>query len=521
MIAAVLLMAVTSCVKDLDVEPLDDDVVTSASVYDNPESYRQVLAKLYAVLAMSGQQGPAGDPDISGIDEGFSNYLRQYWVAQEISTDEAVVAWSDPGLPAYNYQTWGASNDFATAMYNRIFYMISVANEYLRETTDAKLSDRGVSGDLRTEVEYYRAEARFLRALAYWHALDMYGSVPFVTEDDAVGAFFPEQASRSDLFNYVETELLEIENLLVTAGANEYARADQAAAWMVLAKLYLNAEVYIGQAKYTECITYVNKVINAGYSLESDYQHLFLADNHNSSEIIFPVAFDGNHTKTWGGMTFVIHAGVGGDMDPAAFGIDGGWGGNRTTSALVNKFDDITGETDSRAMFFTEGQELEIEDVAQFKQGYAITKFRNVDSQGNTGSDLTHPDTDFPMFRLADAYLMYAEAVLRGGSGGDMATAVNYVNMLRERAYGDQSGNITQSELTLDFIIDERARELFWEGHRRTDLIRFGHFSGGDYLWPWKGNVQEGTATPSTVDLFPIPASDIGANPNLTQNPGY
>src|SRR5690606_12271725 len=130
-------------------------------------------------------------------------------------------------------------------------------------------------------------------------------------------------------------------------------------------------------------------------------------------------------------------------------------------------------------------------------------------------------DTDYPMFRLADAYLMFAEAVLRGGSGGTLGEAVGYINQIRERAYGDASGNIAQNDLTLDFILDERARELYWEGHRRTDLIRFGKFTGSSYLWPWKGNVAEGTATPAHLDLFPIPEVDRAANPNLEQNPGY
>ncbi|MEL6590753.1 MAG: RagB/SusD family nutrient uptake outer membrane protein, partial [Bacteroidota bacterium] len=175
---------------------------------------------------------------------------------------------------------------------------------------------------------------------------------------------------------------------------------------------------------------------------------------------------------------------------------------------------------DSRAMFYTEGQNLEIQDVSQFTDGYAITKFRNVTSDGNPGSDLTFPDTDFPMFRLADAYLMYAEAVVRGGSGGDIATAVSYVNEVRARAYGG-GGSITEADLDLPFLLDERARELYWECHRRTDLVRFGEFTDGTYVWPLKGGVLEGAAVPATFDVFPIPASDMGANPNLTQNPGY
>ena len=512
----------TSCLKDLDTVPIDPDQVTSAQVFDDPAAYKQILAKLYAGLAVSGQEGPAGNSDISGIDEGFGQYLRGLWYHQELPTDEAVISWNDQTIKDYHWQSWGTSDVFVAAFYYRIFYQIVAVNEFIRETSDDKLNDRGVSGDLRTDIEFFRAEARWLRALSYWHAMDHFGNVPFVTEDDAVGSFFPEQISRADLFNYIESELKEIEPLMVDAGTNEYARADKGAVWMLLAKLYLNAEVYTGSPKYDDCITYSKKIIDAGYSLDEDYTHLFLADNNMSTnEIIFPVAFDGAFTRTWGGTTFIIHAAIGGDMDHTELGVDGGWGGTRTTHALVNKFDDETGETDKRAMFFTEGQNLEIEDIGLFTDGYAIVKFSNRTQDGGTGSDLTFPDTDFPMFRLADVYLMYAEATLRGGNG-NQGLALEYVNNIRRRAYGGSTeGEITSNDLTLDFILDERARELYWEGHRRTDLVRYGLFTGGEYLWPWKGNLKEGRATEAKYDLFPIPDSDIGANPNLTQNNGY
>ncbi|MDH5400379.1 MAG: RagB/SusD family nutrient uptake outer membrane protein [Cyclobacteriaceae bacterium] len=511
----------TACVNDLDVVPVDPNIETTATLYDDPAVYKQLLAKLYAGMALTGQQGPSGNPDIAGIDEGFSSYLRMYWYHQELTTEEAVIGWNDQTIKDFHHHTWGAGDLFVQALYSRIFYQITFANEFIRETSDGKLSERGISGAGKADVGLYRSEARFLRALSYWHALDLFGKVPFVTDADPIGAFLPEQSTRSELFAYIESELLDMESTMAAPGTNEYARADQAAAWMLLAKLYLNAEVYTGQAKYTECITYLNKVIGGGYSLHSNYQGLFLADNHTSPEVIFPVAFDGANTQTWGGNTFIIHAAVGGNMSPDDFGIDGGWGGTRTTSAFVNKFSDPSGNTDSRAMFFSDGQALEINDIGLFTDGYAITKFKNITSTGTPGAHATFPDTDFPMFRLADAYLMYAEAVVRGGSGGSVADATGYINALRERAYGNTSGNITETDLSLDFILDERARELYWENHRRTDLIRFGKFSQSDYVWPWKGKVKEGISTDSKLDLFPIPSSDLGANPKLTQNPGY
>ena len=616
--AAVTLFTFTSCIKDLDTTPQDKDIVLADQLFNNTAAYKQVLAKLYAGLAISGQQGPAGLPDISGIDEGFSQYLRQYWLAQEVTTDEAVIGWADGSLPDYHEHDWNSNNEFIRALYNRIIYQITSCNAFLRETTDAKLSSRGVSGQLLTDVNLYRNEARFLRALSYYHAIDLFGNFPFVTENDEVGFFYPEQKSRAGLFDFVESELLAIEAGMAAPKTNEYARADKAAVWTLLTKMYLNAEVYTGTSKYAECITYAEKVIGAGYTLESEYKNLFLADNHTSSGVIFPIAFDGLRTQSYGGTTFLIHAAIGGNMNPATFGVNGGWGGTRATSSLVNLFGQgidvasantsigtasnwglvgsatpngwggpdtslhetgvanvfagyfnlIDGElkfrknndwafnygdngadgtvedgganipitaglykitldlntltykieTDPRAMFHSDGQELEIESISTFTDGYAVTKFKNVTKTGAQGSDSSgnFTDTDFPLFRLADVYLMYAEAVLRGG-GGNQSTAIGYVNQLRTRANG--FGSV--STIDLDFILDERARELFWEAHRRTDLIRFGKFSGGTYLWPWKGGVKDGMSTSNHLDIMPIPSTDLNANPNLTQNSGY
>ncbi|MDI9864196.1 RagB/SusD family nutrient uptake outer membrane protein [Flectobacillus sp. DC10W] len=511
-------LLVSSCTGDLDRTPFIE--VTSATVYNDPAAYKQAAAKLYAGLALTGQEGPAGKPDLGGIDEGFSSYLRQYWQLQELPTDEAVIAWGDAGLPEMNTMQWSSNNPFVRGLYNRIFYQIAACNEYIREASDAKLSSRGITGTNLTDVKYLRTEARFLRALSYWHALDMFGgNVPFVTEADAIGSTLPKQTNASALFTYIETELKAIEPEMMDARKNEYARADKAAVWMLLAKLYLNAEAAGVGAKYADAATYAKKVIDAGYTLESKYTNLFRTDNNNSKEVVFPVAFDGVHTKTWGGMTFLVHAPVGGSMSASSFGIDGGWGGLRTTKAFVSLFADPSGKTDTRAMFYTDGQKLEIEDLTQFSNGYAISKWKNISSTGAQGSDIVHPDTDFPMFRLADAYLIYAEAATRGA--GDRTLALQYVNALRTRAYGNANGNITAAQLTADFILDERARELYWEGSRRTDLIRFNKYTSATYVWPWKGGVKDGKSVSDYLKFYPIPSTDLTANPNLKQNTGY
>ncbi|MDZ7660092.1 RagB/SusD family nutrient uptake outer membrane protein [Fodinibius sp.] len=623
-VALIALMAVTatSCTDDLNTSPIDDDVETSESVYTGPDKYRQVLAKLYAGFATTGQQGPAGDPDIQGIDEGFSSYLRQLWVAQEIPTDEAVVGWNDPGLPSYNYQGWTASNDFVMGLYSRIYYQISLANEFIRNA----------KGNDNQQVQQYLAEARFLRALSYWHALDMFGGgVPFVTEDDPVGAFQPEPIGAQELFNFIESELKAVvgdgENpatqLLPDPQQNDYGRADKAAAWTVLSKLYLNAEVYIDEARYDDAVTYANNVIDqGGYTLESDYGNLFRADNHEANGVIFAIPFDGVNTQTFGGTTFIAHAAVGGSMNIQNFGLDAAWAGHRVTPQFADKLDngdrfngymtenpdgddeiyipggyqsgsgytndwspadapplvsdnnddiytgyfyvnsagvefkfkanqdpndwtenwgdnegdgtlelggdnlvaqkpglhkvtvnlnDLTYEVEianKQNSLYTDGQEKEIpsvKELAEFTNGYALSKWKNITKNGQTGSDLTFVDIDFPMFRLADVYLMYAEATLRGNSG-DENKALTLVNDLRERSYGSDIANISSSELTLDFILDERARELHWEAHRRTDLRRFGQYTGDDYVWAMErqGSKQEPEPMKNT-EIFPIP----------------
>lgn len=514
---AVLLVAAAACT---DVTTSPKSTISSDNVFNDVSSYRAFLAKLYAGLAVTGQEGPAGIPDIDGIDEGFSQYVRGLWQLQELPTDEAVLGWGDPTLPELSTQTWGSSNLFVTALYYRIYFQVALANEFLRETTDDKLTSRGASQQLHAEVQQYRAEARFLRALSYWHGLDLFGNIPLVRETDQLGVRPPEQSTRQQIFDFVVSELNDVRPELPPPGQAQYGRADQGAARMVLAKLHLNAESYGVGAQYAQALAEAQAVITSNaYQLASNYHHNFLADNHTSPEIIFPVPFDGQRIRSWGGTTFLSHAAVGGSMDATAYGLDGGWWGLRVTPQFVALFGGAGGPDQRASVFYTAGQTLEINSLGEFTHGYAAPKYRNVTSAGAPGSNETFPDTDYPMFRLADAYLMYAEAVLRGG-GGTIAQAVDYVNELRERAYGNTSGNIVADDLTLNFILDERSRELWWEGHRRTDLIRFNRFTTQG-VWAWKGNTPAGTTTDGYRDLYPLPASEMLANPNLTQNTGY
>lgn len=619
----VVVIFITACHKDLDQSPIDPDSFTEEDVFANVDEAKGALAKLYASLALTGQDGPAGNADIQGIDEGFSQYTRMLFNLNELTTDHAVVAWGDAGLQDLHGMYWAAGNDFTDAMYYRLAQEVSFCNSFI-ENAQQLVDD--------ADIQNFIAEARFLRAFAYYNLMDMYANVPLITE---LSTELPAQSNRAEIFSFIESELLEIQDLLVADGGNEYGRVDQVAAWALLSKLYLNAEVWVGANRYDDCILYSEKVINSTYSINMNdkngngtaYDELFLADNNSNGaqdEFIFVLNFDGIHSQTYGGSTFLVHASVGGSMNPNDFGVNGGWFGLRTTSSLVNKFsfdvsdlndglggtlsdwglvgdatengwdgpdmemyeistdvyalyaelgsgelkfrfdedwgnnygddgadgtldafganiavpgagvyyvvfnlNDLTYSltpysSDKRGMFYSEGQTLEIEDLAQFSNGYAVSKYKNVDYEGIQGSDSggNFVDTDLAMIRLAEIYLNYAEAVLRGG-GGDLGTATNLINELRERAYGNTAGNVSSSDVNLDFVLDERSKELYWEGQRRTDLVRYGYFTSATYLWPWKANTPEGTGSDAFRNIFPIPAGAINVNPNLTQNDGY
>jgi hypothetical protein len=527
MIIASLLIIITGCTKKLDLKykySLPGD-----SVYTSVRGYKQALAKAYGAFALTGNQGGTGKPDVSPQiinDEGNSDFLRLYWNLQELTTDEAAWTWqNDAGVKGLHEMSWSSLNAIVGGVYYRSFFQITVCNNFIRESSDDKISSRGFSGTAADSIRQFRAEARFLRAYQYWVLMDLFGNPPFADENTAIATGVPKQIQRKDLFTYVESELKAIETQLVAPRANEYGRADQAAAWALLARMYLNAQVYTGTARYTDAITYSNKIISAGYTLHPNYRQLTIADNNlNTDENIFLITYDATYTQNWGGTTYLTHG-------PAAIpgsisGTSGNWGGLRTTQNFVDLFSDPSGNTDTRAQFYTSGQNKTMTELYTGTDGYPISKYRN---KTRSGGPAPHADPagnwvdiDFPLLRLGEIYLIYAEAVLRGGTGGNPATALTYINALRTRAYnGSTTGNITSGQLTTDFILDERGRELYWETHRRTDLIRFGKFTTAAYLWAWKGGVAAGRAVEDKYNLFPIPSTDLTANPTLNQNTGY
>lgn len=521
MILPVLLL-LQSCLDDLEITPKDDDDFTSEMFYQNPDSYKQFLAKIYGGLSLTGQANVAGDSDLGTgagtVDEGFSQYLRGWWQLQELTTDEAIIAWGEsdnPTIRDLNFNTWNADNVFAEAFFARIFFQIGMCNEFLRETTDEKLDGRGVSGELRAQITTFRAEVRFLRALSYYHGIDTFGKLPFATDADLLGTR-PQMQTRAYVFDYVLAELNAIEGSLAAPRSNEYGRADRAAAWMLKAKVLLNAEVYTGSARDADALTAVNQVIGSGYSVAAiPFANLFKADNNSNgaqNEIIFPITQDGIKTRSYGGTTYLIHASCDNNVG-ATLGIDFGWQGFRVRQEFVS----LVGTADPRIMFVPSNSDpASISNYLDFTQGRKLMKFSNKTSTGANGQDATFPDTDFPLFRMGDAYLMYAELAAKGVA--DVGTAVQYINDLRTR--GGVPQLINAGDLNLDLVLAERSRELYWEGYRRQDLIRFNKYTTG-YTWQWKGGAQSGVNLPEYRKLFAIPNKELNSNPNLSQNPGY
>lgn len=547
-------IGLTSCFSDLDTMPLDDNQLVSEKVYSTADGYTGMLAKCYASLILTGQKGgDGGDGDLEGANEGYSGYVRLMFYLQELDTDNFLMPSSSNGLRKCLNLQWDASNaSVITWTYQRLYMTIAYCNEILRECTEDKLRQRGLWDELGSECDSYRAEARFLRAYCYVSLCDLFGSVPYIDENTGVKDI-PVQYTRKQIFEYAESELKSIDTLLKAPHANVYGRVDRVAEWFLLARMYLNAEVWTGENRYTDALTYAKKVINeGGYNLAPDYRQIFLADNDKCSEIIWPLVQCGLHAQSSAGTNFYVKAFVNGPMDELyKTGVGSrGWGNVRAKTTLVDAFDaddvmfdvnDTWGnqKKDKRAQFMTAlpNQKKETWDenmnmTSLFTYGYGYIKWRNVtvnDEIPQQGE--AYVSIDFPMFRTGEAYLIAAEAILRGAEGGTRAEALGYVNEIRERAYmsgkyaqpgvrSDVSGDITDSEFTLDFILAERQRELASELVRRTDLIRFGKFTKGRN-WDWKNDVRTGADVDDHYNLFPIPETELTNNPNLIQNEGY
>lgn len=514
-LSLVLLLSTTNCSDDLNTEPKIELTLEQLLAQD-PNAIQGMLSKMYGAFALSGPSGP-GSSDISD-DPGESPFLRGIINLEDFTADGMKNRWGDNGLDQLTTASdWDANNKFFRYLYNRVYYTVPACNNYISILSNVNIENS----------EQYKSEFRFLRSLAYFYMIDCFGKGVLVTEEDLGSPVPKQQASRTEIFNYVESELLDIENKIPMT--NSYGRINRSGVRMLLARLYINAEVYTGTPRYNEALTYTKKVIDeGGYSLVDEFNSLFSGDNNTNgaqNEIIYALIADPIVSQSYGNTTYLVNGGISAEtMTLSNYGATDGWGGHRATKAWYGLFNNATNEsqllasTDDRAqLFWTTGHTFEMDDYKKWINGYPSVKFRNSNFIGSS-TPTAFSGTDFPLFRLADAYLMYAECVVRGATGGSVSQALTYVNMVRNRS---NATSITTEDLTLNFILDERGRELNLEGCRRMDLIRFGKFTGGSYIWPWKGGQASGVAIPSTYNVFPIPQSAIDANPNLTQNPGY
>lgn len=518
-----LMTGLQSCTSDMDVVSPDPTVNSPEVIFATAAGYKQALAGVYGNLSLTGT-GDAGSSFLQGIDAGTSQYGRCLWYLQDLTTDEVVWSYEgDEGVAELQRNTWGSANPILLGMFSRTMAEVALANDYLRQSTPEKLAARGITNATDVaNIATYRQEVRVLRAMAYYNMMDLFGKAPFYDENSAVNSAGP-QYDRAQLFTFIESELNAVMPDLKPARTNEYGRLDQAVAQMILAKIYLNSEVYTGTPRYADCMTQCNNIIAGGYTLNPNYLYNFTADNHTSPEMIFTLQSDGQVTQNYGATTVIINGEVGSlENNGSALGV-GGWGGAlRLRKQMVQKFDGAEFSTDTRNTIFAGSRSVDIANISTQSQGYILSKFSNKTSGGVSGSSSTFVDTDFPLFRLADVYLMYAEAQMRNDGATNAtstpnanATSLGYINDLRSRANSAPVGSAN-----LAFILDERARELHWEGHRRQDLIRFGKYTTG-YNWAWKGNSLNGTSIDEKYKLFPIPNNSLQANHNLTQNTGY
>lgn len=536
-IAAGASMLFTACIGDLDTLPLNPSDSTSETVYGTNESgYVAGLTKLYFCFVSN------ETTDLQVSDGGASELTRAFWTVQEVTSDACKCAWeNDAWVRAMNTNTWSdADNDATYAVYVRTLQGIAYANEYLRQTASDRLSDRGVSSELAAKIQGFRAEARFLRAYFYWMALDVFGEVPFTTENSPFGGGVnPKQASRKDVFDYCITELTELaaDDSAMPAARSNYPRADKGAVLGLLARMYLNAEVYTGTPMWQEAKDACERIFTMGYSLCPNYADLFRGDNGENpdalNEIIFGVAYDAEQTQSYGGTSYLTLASIAAtDVSSTQMinGVNNGWGGIRVPYEYVEKYfnvrnaDYTTGTYDVNdkrgEMFYIKGRSESMEDALYvFLNGWSCLKFNNIphdmdnDSFLATAASKAYSDIDFPMIRLGEIYLIYAEACMNLGQAN---TALPKLQELSSRA-----GVQAPTSITTDFLLEERARELMWEGHRRTDLIRYGKFTSSSFLWTYKGGSFSGQGFDDYMKIFAIPASELAANPELHQNPGY
>ncbi len=523
----------TACVGDLNTIPLNPTDVTSETAYGaDEEGYVQGLTKIYFQLVSNNTQ------DLQVADGGASEFIRAFWSTQEVTADAAKCAWGDAWVNDLNNNTWKGDvlNDAVYAVYVRTLQGVTYVNEYLRQTSKENLDLRGVSADVAKKVDSYRAEARFLRAFFYWAALDTFGQVPFATEESPFGGGYnPPQTDRVTVFNYVieELEALAADGSAMPEAQSNYPRADKGSVLGLLARMYLNAEVYTGTAMWAEAKAACEKIYALGYALAPTHAELFRGDNGENpdamKEMLFAAAYDAENTQSYGGTTYLTLSTLNGDDGAVNItGINGGWAGNRVPYGYVQTwFTDVNSPDytegtykykDARAgYFYIKGRSESMQDnLNTFLNGWSCIKFNNVphdkspEEYAEIAATKNFSDIDWPLIRLGEIHLIYAEACMH--AGGDASAQM--------RALAARAGVSAPAKIDADFLLAERSRELMWEAHRRTDLIRFGKWISG-YNWTFKGGNFAGQDLPAHFNVFPVPSTELATNTDLVQNPGY
>lgn len=488
-------------------------------------SLDSLLNKIYSRLAMTGENHNISD--IRGVDVGVGGFFRCLSYLQDLCSDQLYWIWNDAGIGDVVLNSVTPDNSFVHGFFRRLYYNIWLCNSYLsRSEGIASLASK-------------RAEARFMRAYFYYYLLDMYGNVPIVTDNTQF--FYTPQSTRAQLYQFVESELLAAEaDLLTPAAKTDYYHVDKAAAWLLLSRLYLNGAVYAGANDFTKAAQYAHKVIQSSYDLATHYKWLFMGDNDKRStvndawkEIILPARQEGDATDSYTGSLYIIAAMSSGVMP--ATGVGQPWAcilsraqlpklffSNPATAAKGTADVIAAAAGDDRALFCNSynGSSWGYNNLSSFdfSGGWAIQKWNNLMADQNyVQSSQDWPDTDLPLMRKAEAYLNYAEAVLRGGTPVNGLSALDAVNTVRQRANATPLSNVALNDL-----LDERGREFYTEGYRRTDLIRFGKFGGNtNYQWEWKNATHNGSNFAEYMNLYPIPGTLLNMMYLGVQNEGY
>ncbi len=469
-----------------------------------------LLTAVMLVLAMTARS--QSSEEVSAYEEmkgsmtlhinGSHDFVRNLVYMNDLTSDVSSCVWMDYGMSDLCNSSLKAWNPFVEVAWVQLFSCIDLCNKFLH-----------VANGSNTVTGQQLAEARLLRALYYSYALSLWGDVPLRTT--YIYDNTEKRVSRTEVFKFLETELSEVIGILPAKAG--YGQLTSMAARLLLARLYLNSEVYTGQTRWNDAKTLAQEVIDGGYSLCDDYERLFMGDNDSNggqNETLLPVVIDGGNADYFGNTTFIIASTYTADMP--GNGMNQGWAGVILRKSMLDVFNlphmPILANTaearlaanDDRCMMTCSGTVS----LDNFADGVKCTKYTNLRSNGDAPLHIDHADTDFPLLRLAEAYLIAAEADAR--INGQVCTDAGkaLVNTLRSRAHAAPLSNVT-----LQDICDEWLREFYLEGQRRTHLVRFGYYSSSSYKWDGKSS--------HVLNWMPVPSSVLGMYPNYAQNPGY